>query len=63
MVFFYSVMGGSTFVFIESKTFEFAIEEGGSFSYYVFMKEVGIPYVLFVWVRGVLREFCFMLRS
>ena len=24
-------MGGSTFVFIESKTFEFAIEEGGSF--------------------------------
>jgi len=24
-------MGGSTFVFIEAKTFEFAIEEGGSF--------------------------------
>ena len=24
-------MGGSTFVFIESKTFEFAVEEGGSF--------------------------------
>ena len=24
-------MGGSTFVFIESKTFEFVIEEGGSF--------------------------------
>ena len=24
-------LGGSTFVFIEAKTFEFAIEEGGSF--------------------------------
>ena len=24
-------MGGSTFVFIESKTFEFVVEEGGTF--------------------------------
>ena len=56
-------MGGSTFVFIEAKTFKFAIEEGGRFSFYVFMREVGVHYVLSVWVRSALKDLCFMLRS
>ena len=47
-------MGGSTFVFIESKTFEFVVEEGELSTCYVFMREAEIPYALFVWGRRVL---------
>ena len=54
-------MGGSTFVFIE--LLSLLLRKEVRFSYYVFMKEEGIPYVLSVWVRRVLREFCFTLRS
>ena len=41
-------MGGSTFVFIESKTFEFVVEEGGTF------------YLLCIYERGrnSLRSVC-----
>ena len=65
-------MGEFTFFFVESKTFEFSVEEGGTFYllpikkkiiYYVFLKNVEILHALSLWGRRVPKGCCLMWKS
>ena len=53
-------MGGSIFFFVEYKTFEFSVEEGGTYymlHIYIYMKDTRILSGQFSWVKKVLNVY------